>query len=120
MQPLVTYIAEAALGSADPAVANATTVAASFPAPTSEGKLERSISLPVTNPTCVCLGGPGYRTLFITAARKFLSAERLGQEPLAGSVLAIEVEVPGMPEKRFGPSERAGPCPNNPVHSLGK
>lgn len=69
---------------------------------TAEGRLQRSIPLPVTNPTCVCLGGPDYRTLFITTARKFLSAEVLGREPLAGSVLAIEVDVPGMPEQRFG------------------
>lgn len=66
------------------------------------GQLLRSIPLPVTNPTCVCLGGPELRTLFITTARKFLSAERLVQEPLAGSVLAIDVEVPGLPEQRFG------------------
>ena len=66
------------------------------------GQRLRSIPLPVTNPTCVCLGGPDLRTLFITTARKFLSAERLAQEPLAGSVLAIDVEVPGLPEQRFG------------------
>ena len=70
---------------------------------TPDGRVERSIALPVTNPTCVCLGGPAYRTLFITTARKFLSAERLSQEPLAGSVLAIEVDVSGLPERRFGP-----------------
>ncbi len=70
---------------------------------TPDGRLARSIGLPVTNPTCVCLGGPEYRTLFVTTARKFLTAERLSQEPLAGSVLAIEVEIPGMPERRFGP-----------------
>jgi sugar lactone lactonase YvrE len=75
---------------------------------TPEGQLERSIALPVSNPTCVCLGGPEYRTLFITTARKFLSAERLTREPLAGSVLATEVGVPGMPEKRFGPSAGRG------------
>lgn len=66
------------------------------------GQLLRSIPLPVTNPTCVCLGGPEFRTLFITTARKFLSAERLAQEPLAGSVLAVDVEAPGLPEQRFG------------------
>lgn len=75
---------------------------------TADGRLERSIALPVTNPTCVCLGGPGYRTLFITTARKFLSAERLEQEPLAGSVLALEVDVPGLPERRFGPALHEG------------
>lgn len=69
---------------------------------TAEGRLDRSIALPVTNPTCVCLGGPEYRTLFITTARKFLDAEVLEREPLAGSVLAVEVDVAGLPEKRFG------------------
>ena len=69
---------------------------------TKEGRLDRSVALPVTNPTCVCLGGPSYLTLFITTARKFLSIEQLDREPLAGSVLAIEVDVPGLPEKRFG------------------
>jgi len=69
---------------------------------TKEGRFVRSIALPVTNPTCVCLGGPGYRTLFITTARKFLSNEQLDKEPLAGSVLGIDVDVPGLPEKRFG------------------
>lgn len=69
---------------------------------TQEGRLDRRIALPVTNPTCVCLGGSGYQTLFITTARKFLDAQTLDHEPLAGSVLAIDVEVPGLPEKRFG------------------
>ena len=58
-------------------------------------------ALPVTNPTCVCLGGAGLRTLFITSARKFLDAAKLRVEPLAGSVLALEVEVPGLEEQRF-------------------
>ena len=69
---------------------------------TPDGQLSQSIALPVTNPTCVCLGGPSHQTLFITTARKFLSAETLSAEPLAGSVLAVEVDVPGLPEKRFG------------------
>ena len=69
---------------------------------TRDGLLDRRITLPVTNPTCVCLGGPRLQTLFITTARKFLGAETLDQEPLAGSVLAIEVDVPGLPEQRFG------------------
>lgn len=66
------------------------------------GKLDRVIELPVTNPTCVCLGGPDLKTLYITTARKFLSRTQLRSEPLAGSVLAIEVDVPGLPEQRFG------------------
>ena len=67
-----------------------------------DGQLVRTIELPVSNPTCVCLGGPDLQTLFITTARKFLDRQRLRHEPLAGSVLAIDVDVPGLPENRFG------------------
>ena len=66
------------------------------------GAVDRVIELPVTNPTCVCLGGPHLKTLFITSARKFLSRPQLQKEPLAGSVLAVNVDVPGLPEHRFG------------------
>jgi sugar lactone lactonase YvrE len=67
-----------------------------------DGSVDRTIALPVTNPTCVCLGGPERRTLFITTARKFLDASQLEREPLAGSVLAVKVDTPGVPENRFG------------------
>jgi sugar lactone lactonase YvrE len=59
------------------------------------------IELPVTNPTCACLGGRDLKTLYVTTARKFLDRRQLRQQPLAGSVLAIEVDVPGLPEHRF-------------------
>lgn len=74
---------------------------------TPEGRVDRVVPVPVTNPTCVCLGGPDLRTLFITTARKFLDRAQLRREPLAGSVLAVEVEVPGLPEQRFGPCQRS-------------
>jgi sugar lactone lactonase YvrE len=66
------------------------------------GVVDRVIELPVTNPTCVCLGGPGLKTLYITPARTFLDEAQLAAEPWAGSVLAIDVDVPGLPECRFG------------------
>ena len=66
-----------------------------------DGRVDRTIRLPVTNPTCVCLGGADLRTLYITTARKFLAENQLQAEPLAGSVLAVEVDVPGLPEQRF-------------------
>lgn len=66
------------------------------------GEVDRLIELPVTNPTCVCLGGPELKTLYITTARKFLDRAVLRSEPLAGSVLAVEVDVPGLAERRFG------------------
>lgn len=66
-----------------------------------DGRLVQTIALPVTNPTCVCLGGDDLRTLYITTARKFLSNAQLAVEPLAGALLAVEVDVPGLPEHRF-------------------
>ena len=72
---------------------------------TPAGQVDRVIELPVTNPTCVCLGGPELKTLYITTARKFLGRAQLRREPLAGSVLAVDVEVPGLPEHRFGSAE---------------
>lgn len=67
-----------------------------------DGRVDRTIELPVTNPTCVCLGGPELRTLYITTARKFLRPDQLKSEPLAGAVLAIDVDVEGLPEATFG------------------
>ena len=71
---------------------------------TPDGLVDTVIELPVTNPTCVCLGGPALRTLYITTARKFLGRSQLRNEPLAGSVLAVEVDVLGIAEHRFGPA----------------
>jgi sugar lactone lactonase YvrE len=67
-----------------------------------DGTLDREIPVPVSNPTCLCLGGPDRCTLYVTTARKFLSEEQLSVQPWAGSVLALQVGVPGLPEKRFG------------------
>nr|WP_255714120.1 SMP-30/gluconolactonase/LRE family protein [Pelagibacterium xiamenense] len=68
---------------------------------TPEGAIDRKIALPVTNPTCLCFGGSDFKTLYITTSRKFLSAQQLAAEPLAGSVLAIEGAGQGLPENRF-------------------
>jgi sugar lactone lactonase YvrE len=67
-----------------------------------DGRIDRVIPLPVSNATCVCLGGPELRTLYITTARRFLTREQLRNEPWSGALLAIEVDVPGLPERRFG------------------
>jgi sugar lactone lactonase YvrE len=66
-----------------------------------DGTLVRSIPMPVTQPTCVTFGGPDYSTLFITTARQRLAPEALAKEPSAGSVLAIEPGMCGLPEPRF-------------------
>ncbi|MCO6384404.1 MAG: SMP-30/gluconolactonase/LRE family protein [Vannielia sp.] len=66
-----------------------------------DGRIDREIALPVTNPTCLCFGGADLKTLFVTSAFKFLSPEQLAAEPLAGSVFAIEGAGQGVPENLF-------------------
>jgi sugar lactone lactonase YvrE len=67
-----------------------------------DGRVDRRIRLPVRNPTCVAFGGPELRTLFVTSATKFLTDEELASQPWAGGVLAIDLDVCGLPEPRFG------------------
>ena len=67
-----------------------------------DGRVDRTLALPVTNPTCLCFGGTDLRTLYVTTARKFLSDAQLAAEPLAGALLAIEGLGQGLPEHRFG------------------
>lgn len=62
-----------------------------------DGMLHTVVELPVSRPTMPTFGGADGRTLFITSQRRFLSAERLAREPLAGDLLAVEVEVPAGP-----------------------
>jgi len=63
-----------------------------------DGRLDRVIDLPVQRPTCCALGGPDLRTLFVTTASQKLSDAELAQQPLAGRLLALEVDVVGLPE----------------------
>ncbi len=65
------------------------------------GRVDRIVQLPVEIPTSAAFGGSDGRTLFITTARYSLSPEALAIQPLAGSILAIDVGVGGMPDTRF-------------------
>jgi len=65
------------------------------------GNVDRVIQLPVAIPTSAAFGGRDGRTLFITTARYSLSPESLRIQPLAGSILAIDVGVGGMPDSKF-------------------
>jgi sugar lactone lactonase YvrE len=52
----------------------------------------------VTRVSCPAFGGPDYRTLYLTTARENMTPEELEREPYAGSVFALSVDVPGLPE----------------------
>ena len=62
-----------------------------------EGDIVREVGLPVRCPTMPCFGGPDLKTLYITTSREGRPAVELIEQPYAGCVLAIEVDVPGLP-----------------------
>lgn len=62
-----------------------------------DGSVRREVRLPVQCPTMPCFGGPDLTTLYITTARANRPADELARQPAAGAVLAMRVEVPGLP-----------------------
>jgi sugar lactone lactonase YvrE len=66
-----------------------------------DGTVDRTLELPVTNPTSCCFGGPGLRTLYVTSARRGLGPATLARRPHEGALLAVAVDVPGTPSERF-------------------
>lgn len=67
-----------------------------------EGVVVREVELPVRCATMPCFGGPDLKTLYITTARENRPAAELMMQPLAGCVLALEVDVPGLPVNFVG------------------
>lgn len=66
-----------------------------------DGTVERIVELPVARPTCPAFGGPDLTRMFVTSARTGLSDEALRGQPAAGALLAVDLDVPGLPEARF-------------------
>jgi sugar lactone lactonase YvrE len=62
-----------------------------------EGEILRQVLLPVRCPTMPAFGGHDLKTLYITTAREHRPAAELQAQPLAGCVLALDVDVPGLP-----------------------
>ena len=62
-----------------------------------EGEIVREVELPVRCPTMPCFGGPDLKTLYVTTAREKRPAAELAEQPFAGCVLALEVDVAGLP-----------------------
>ena len=62
-----------------------------------DGEILRQVHLPVRCPTMPAFGGHDLKTLYITTARENRPAAELAAQPLAGCVLALDVDVPGLP-----------------------
>jgi sugar lactone lactonase YvrE len=78
-----------------------------------EGVLLESIALPVPRPTSCMFGGPDLDTLYVTTARIRLSAERIAEGPMSGSILAIHrSDMRGLRETSFRMGPTAGRKPS--------
>lgn len=67
-----------------------------------DGRVDRTITLPATQVTNMAFGGDDLRTLYITTASRNLPADEVPKQPLAGALLSVRVDVPGVPEPLFG------------------
>jgi L-arabinonolactonase len=67
-----------------------------------DGRIDRIVPLPVTNPTSCAFGGADLDTLYITSARETLSPETLAREPWSGALMAFKPGVRGLDLPPFG------------------
>ncbi|MGE0241695.1 MAG: SMP-30/gluconolactonase/LRE family protein [Parvibaculaceae bacterium] len=65
---------------------------------TPQGKIDRRIALPVAKPSMLAFGGPRLDVIYVTSIRP---ANGLEDQPMAGSLFAVEAGVAGLPEPRF-------------------
>lgn len=71
---------------------------------TPDGRLDRSILMPVPRPTSCAFVGPRLETLLVTSASFNLSAEQLAAAPLSGGIFALHVGTQGLPDPVFAAS----------------
>ncbi len=86
-----------------------------------DGRVDRTLQLPISNATCPAFGGDDLgtlyerkthfasvwggddlATLYVTSNSQRLTPQQQAEEPLAGSLFAIDAGVRGVPEPRFG------------------
>ena len=66
-----------------------------------QGKLLEVIKLPVSNCTKIAFGGEDLKTMYVTTAWVGLSDEERKQQPLAGGLFKVRVDVPGLQQNKF-------------------
>lgn len=65
------------------------------------GRTLAEYPVPAMCPTMCAFGGPDLKTLYVTSARRQRSDEELARLPQSGSIFAMQVDVPGLPEPVF-------------------
>lgn len=67
-----------------------------------DGSLDRKIPIPALQVTNMTFGGADLRTMYVTTAWASLTQEQYWAQPLAGAILSLQVDVPGVEEPFFG------------------
>ena len=68
----------------------------------SSGKLTHTVSVPATQVTSCCFGGPDMSELYITTAQYAMDADTLSRDPLAGSLFRVKTTFKGSASNRYG------------------
>lgn len=68
---------------------------------TPDGRVDRTVHLPVNRVSMCAFGGRDLKTLYITTAWEGMTPEERKKEPLAGGVFAVALDVAGIAEPRF-------------------
>lgn len=69
-----------------------------------DGAVSAEVALPVRCPTMPCFGGPDLKTLYVTTSSLNRPADERAAQPLAGRVLQMRVDVPGLPVNFASPA----------------
>jgi sugar lactone lactonase YvrE len=69
---------------------------------TPDGAVDRIVSVPARRATCAAFGGPDLKTLYITSAWDRMSQSEREEWPLSGDLFAIDVDIPGIPDSKYG------------------
>ena len=68
---------------------------------TPDGRLDRTLPVPASQPSCVCFAGPNLDILCVTSARVGLDDRQLHDEPHAGDVFLYRTGTQGLPESEY-------------------
>lgn len=74
-----------------------------------DGREDRRVAIPATQPTRPVFGGADLRTLFVTSAHDGLDPDARGRDRHAGDVFAFIPGIAGLPEPRFAGDPDAKP-----------
>ena len=66
-----------------------------------DGKLDKTILMPVRDVTMVTFGGDNLNIIFVTSSKEILKKNEIKKYPLSGSLFSIETEYTGLKASEY-------------------